>query len=1310
MATSSLTSSASTSCESFEEIVTQLPLLVLRGSNGEYVRASKSRVAGYSLDASHRYSHSNWKRTSHLVRLEFVNRVRASIGGDHRARSQQGGRSSAARARSSSTIAEQPAMSTEATAEPTEATEPTAAEPLSESAAGQSGGRRSGARQRNSVVLGGASLSAALRGEGESTSTSSASSSSSSSSSSTATGEESARSGRAGRAGTGSLAPSVGASGRGLGSGRTTGLSSGLTTGLSSGLTTGLSSGLGSRYGAGGGFGSRPPRTPPSFAAPPPPAAGSPSASSPTSSSAGDEESTAGGRGGRGQRGQRAQSMMVSREDREAAGITDSSSTSSASASASSSSSAGSSWTSVRASGSRDSSGGWRSRVIPSKTADSPGKASSSVSAAEDAADDEAGSGKQNQGRRSRRNIFDGRQYGRSKRWSSPVGLNVIGEMLDQQEAAYASQASGDTNAAQPMDDKAFYEKAQQRMLAKWEAERELNEKRRIRAKTLRADPHCVAISIADGRFCTVIKGGAISLMSPGNERDNKGHFRDSELFVLRFQEGTNWIAFEHVETGCFLAVNEESGRIRCIAPQMDECCRFDVFTQLSLLASNSRFVCAHPNAKQIVANRTRALSWEQFLIPIRSDKTVTILTSHLRYWSAEADGSLTASQRKIGPQNIFTIRWGSECGTLTLKSYMKCFVCTQDSTLYANRHDPSPDSVFITRFGNEAPRVVDTSELLQEEPDSTEELEETEWQVKKKIRQQLRQSIFAIASLINSDGDDGSGRAAAGKSASATSSPRETASRTSDAEKQEERAIWQNWRGEELVVALYGIAQITNDEIQNTVLGKLFITNYQLVFAPSPDMLDHEDSFVSGWKVPLGMISKVVRTKEMGGPAGHYCGIQLVRKMSGDILLCTTPLAVESLDSSNVLSKLDQLMSRPQQESFAFVEKTIVPNEFDGWLVYDAKTEYERIGLLSSQSDAFRLSTLNSDYLLCPTYPASFIVPANVSDDQLRAAAAFRSKSRVQACVWRHKTSGAVLARCSQPGTGVTGKHSPEDVQMFTKILALCPKGSRIHLCDARPKVNAVANSLKGAGIERMKHYPNCTLQFLVIDNIHVMRNSYERVRQAIDSQNVGDELESDEAIAGWLDHIRKILRGVNKITGLLKEGEPVVVHCSDGWDRTAQLVSLAQLVLDPFYRTIRGFEILIEKEWLSFGHRFGDRLGHLQAPSKENSPVFLQWMDAVYQLTQQFPNKFQFNEHFLLMIVHHVFSCRFGTFLFNCERERQSHQLQNRSDSLWSLLNRVTFSSTFRFLNSAFADDGEPLTPLTTKEAVTFWRQCHS
>lgn len=101
-------------------------------------------------------------------------------------------------------------------------------------------------------------------------------------------------------------------------------------------------------------------------------------------------------------------------------------------------------------------------------------------------------------------------------------------------------------------------------------------------------------------------------------------------------------------------------------------------------------------------------------------------------------------------------------------------------------------------------------------------------------------------------------------------------------------------------------------------------------------------------------------------------------------------------------------------------------------------------------------------------------------------------------------------------------------------------------------------------------------------------------------------------------------------------KESSSVLSHCSDGycqiigltvkrWDRTSQVCAVAEMCLDPNYRTIAGFAIIIEKEFLAFGHKMAQvfiyfylhlisyqRVGHDENmdnyKDKERAPIFLQ------------------------------------------------------------------------------------------------------
>lgn len=50
----------------------------------------------------------------------------------------------------------------------------------------------------------------------------------------------------------------------------------------------------------------------------------------------------------------------------------------------------------------------------------------------------------------------------------------------------------------------------------------------------------------------------------------------------------------------------------------------------------------------------------------------------------------------------------------------------------------------------------------------------------------------------------------------------------------------------------------------------------------------------------------------------------------------------------------------------------------------------------------------------------------------------------------------------------------------------------SKIMIYDARPKLNAQANRIKGGGFEDMKYYRNCEIVFCDIDNIHELSKCF--------------------------------------------------------------------------------------------------------------------------------------------------------------------------------------------------------------------------
>ncbi|XP_061768319.1 myotubularin-related protein 1-like isoform X5 [Nerophis ophidion] len=472
---------------------------------------------------------------------------------------------------------------------------------------------------------------------------------------------------------------------------------------------------------------------------------------------------------------------------------------------------------------------------------------------------------------------------------------------------------------------------------------------------------------------------------------------------------------------------------------------------------------------------------------------------------------------------------------------------------------------------------------------------------------------------------------------------------------------------------------------------GTLTITDYKLYFSS----MERESPFVLD--VNLGAISRL-ETISIPNQGENTKGLELVCKdMRSPRFAYKTEMGLP--DVVDMLAKLAFPLSH-SLTLFAFQYKEQFP--VDGWKVYDPVAEYRRQGL---PNESWTISKVNSTYELCDTYPSVLVIPTNITDDDIKRVAAFRAKHRIPVLSWIHPESQATIVRCGQPLVGPSDRRCKEDEHLLQIIMDGNAQSHKLSIFDARHCSVADTNKTKDGGYESESFYPSVELNFLEIPNIHVMRESLRKMKDVLYPTIDEAHWHSNIDQTHWLEYIRLLLAGAVKIADKLESGKTsVVVHCSDGWDRTAQLTSLAMLMLDGHYRTLRGFQVLLEKEWISFGHKFSARVGHGDEnhANSERSPLFVQFIDCVWQMTRQFPAAFEFTELFLVTVLDHLYSCLFGTFMFNSEQERMTKEVHTRTVSLWSYIN----SQPEEFTNPFYVDyQHHVLYPLASCRHLELW-----
>ncbi|GAB6021252.1 hypothetical protein CHUAL_003867 [Chamberlinius hualienensis] len=404
-------------------------------------------------------------------------------------------------------------------------------------------------------------------------------------------------------------------------------------------------------------------------------------------------------------------------------------------------------------------------------------------------------------------------------------------------------------------------------------------------------------------------------------------------------------------------------------------------------------------------------------------------------------------------------------------------------------------------------------------------------------------------------------------------------------------------------------------------------------------------------------------------------------------------------------------------------------------------------------KSSNIRISTVNSSYTLCESYPALLAVPASVTDDSIKKLCKCHRRNRFPVITWRHPIKRSLLLRASsfhrksvlgmlkthQSSTTryTTGANyetlcSIEQGRLISSIVANTPmtnydqtlvndstlmrengssaqtmgspfakavnslrqsgtKGSKqfprwgsnrdrdtllatgnyggtrphetdfggleLGLCKAALYIFGEKSQFKGLKTES---YPKCDFIPLDIHEVRQIKASFKKIQRAcVPSSPPKDVNETYTKLlqnSEWMNQLQTILRITTTAVYLVDvQGSSVMICLEDGWDITTQIVSLVQLCLDPYYRTLEGFRTLIEKDWQGFGHRFSHRGSHTSDDQTSGfTPVFLQFLDLVHQIHNQFPLSFEFNQYFLKFVAYHYVSCRFYNFMLDSDFDR--------------------------------------------------------
>ncbi|XP_030621877.1 myotubularin-related protein 10 isoform X2 [Chanos chanos] len=283
---------------------------------------------------------------------------------------------------------------------------------------------------------------------------------------------------------------------------------------------------------------------------------------------------------------------------------------------------------------------------------------------------------------------------------------------------------------------------------------------------------------------------------------------------------------------------------------------------------------------------------------------------------------------------------------------------------------------------------------------------------------------------------------------------------------------------------------------------------------------------------------------------------------------------------------------------------------------MFDRPSDWDR-EIKRTGAAEWRVCSINESYIVSPSLPEYFVVPASLADQDLKQYACYFTTQRIPLWCWNHPNGSALvrMACISDPL-----QQRKVDQRICSSITKSHPHRSDVVKADLEKNLPTIQDVQ--AALVKLK-------QICVIDPFE---ESEEKWLSSMESSR-------------WLEYVRAFLRQAVEVVYIL-DGKQASVILQEEEDRDLNCVvaSLVQLMLDPHCRSLVGFQSLVQKEWVMAGHRFLDRCNHLKKNDKE-------------ELLNQYPAAFEFTETYLTMLSDSMWIPVFSTFLFNCPQERAEH-----------------------------------------------------